>query len=323
MNIREEITAKIIAAIEAGTPPWRKGWSGGELCCNGMTLQPYRGVNQLLLGMSCHSTDQSGSVASDNRWLTFKQARKLGLHVRKGEKSTKIIRMVEVDRKTAESDKDADVVGDENGKVLIMRLYDVFNASQIEGMEPRPARDHTIQPVDMADGMIEGMKATGLSIQHGFPGACYVPDSDLIRMPEKASFFSAEAYYSTMFHEAIHATGSFKRLNRLSDARFGSPVYAHEELIAELGAAWIFAEVGAVMTSVHMQAHIENSAAYMASWLQALKNDKNEIFRAAADAQRACDYIREHAIKPQPKPVLEPEIELLQPVVARRRGLRM
>ena len=311
MNIREEITNRIIAAIEAGTPPWRKGWSSGELCFNAQTDKPYQGINQLLLGMAGHS---------DPRWLTFKQARKLGLHVRKGEKSTKIIRMVEVERKSAEADKDGEIVADEHGKALVMRLYDVFNATQIEGMEPRPVRDHAIQPIDMAEAMVEGMKATGMTVKYGFRVACYLIDDDQIRLPDMADFHSQADLYSTKLHECAHATGAGKRLNRLvPGSRFGSPAFAKEELRAELASAMLCAEVGIGMA----QEHIENHAAYLASWLQALKDDKNEIFRASADAQRACDYIREHALKIEPKLVLVPEIEVPQPIVARRRGMRM
>lgn len=317
MNIREEITNRIIAAIEAGTPPWRKGWSSGELCINANTNKLYQGINQILLGMAGYS---------DERFLTFKQARKMGLHVRKGEKSTKIIRMVEVDRRAAEADKDGEIVSDEQGKVLVMRLYDVFNAEQIEGMEPRPARDHAIQPIDMAEAMVDGMKTTGLSVKHGFRGASYAIDDDLVRMPEMADFHKTENYYFTLLHECMHATGAYKRLNRLvPTARFGSPAYAREELRAELGAILCCQSIGigTISGTGMAQEHIDNHASYIASWLQALKDDKNEIFKAAADAQRACDYIREHALKIEPKLVLVPEIVVPEVVVARRRGMRM
>lgn len=313
-NIREELTSRIVAAIETGgLLPWRKGWSGGGLNYNGLTTTPYRGLNQILLAMAGYD---------DSRWLTFKQARKLGLHVRKGEKSTKIIRMVEVERKAAERESDGEVVAEEHGKALIMRLYDVFNGSQIEGMAPCPERAHIIEPVDAAEAMIEGMKRTGLTVRHGFPGASYSVSDDLIRMPDKANFHSTEDHLMTLLHEVLHSTGSHKRLKRLiKTARFGSPEYAKEELRAELGAIWLCTEIGVV--DGEAQQHLENSAAYIASWLEVLKQDKNEIFRAAADAQRACDYIREHAIEVELKTEREPVVETPQPVFARRMGPRM
>jgi antirestriction protein ArdC len=260
----------------------------------------------------------------DPRWLTFKQARKLGLHVRKGERSTKIVRMVELERKAADAQKDGEVVGEENGKFLVMRFYDVFNGSQIEGMPPLPERAHTVQPVDSAEAIIEGMKRTGLSVRYGFPGASYSMSDDLIRMPDKANFHSTEDFYLSVLHEIVHSTGSHKRLQRLF-GRFGSPEYAKEELRAELAAVWICSEIGLIDGRGHGQAqqHLENSAAYIASWLELLRRDKNEIFRAAADAQRACDYIREHTIEAKPKLVQGPDFEVPQPIAAKRRGLQM
>jgi len=306
MNIREEITQRIVAAIEAGTPPWRKGWSGGELAVNAKGVA-YRGVNQLLLGMSGFT---------DNRWYTFRQIKMMkGLHVRKGERSTKIIRMVEVD---AEREKDGEVVAEEQGKTLVMRFYDVFNAAQIDGMTPRPERAHTIEPVDAAEAMVDGMKRTGLSVRYGFPGASYSLTDDLIRMPDRVDFHSTESLYGVLLHEVVHSTASHKRLQRLSPF-FGDQERAREELVAEVGAAMLCAELGIGQSRECW----DNHSAYIASWLTLLKQDKNEIFRAAAHAQRACDYIREHAVEAKPKPVQEIETEAPQPIAAKRRGPRM
>ncbi len=307
MSIREIITNKVIAAIEAGTPPWRQGWSGGGLAINMATGRPYQGINQILAGMSGYS---------DCRWLTFKQARKLGLHVRKGEKSTKIVRMVEVQRGADVTD--GEVVEEGKETRLVMRLFDIFNASQIDGLEPLPAKEHAIQPVDVADAMVGGMKTTGLKVKHGYPGASYSILEDLVRMPEMANFHTTEDYYATIFHESIHSTGAPTRLGRPFSA-FGSAAYAKEELRAEMGAAMLCAEVGIGQA----KEHLDNHAAYIASWLEVLRQDKNEIFRAAADAQRACDYIREHATEVKPKLVQEIDTVPPQPIAAKRRGPRM
>lgn len=301
MDIRAEITNKIIAAIEAGTPPWRQGWSGGGLAYNTETQRAYQGLNQVLLGISGYS---------DPRWMTWRQAKKKGLHVRKGERSTKIIRMVEVERKNAVVQNDAEVVGEEKDKLLIMRFYDVFNGSQIEGLEPLAARTDSIKPLAAAEAMVDGMKRTGLKLMHGFNSASYSVQDDIIRMPESHRFFEDEGYWSVLLHECIHATGSHKRLQRLiPTARFGSQEYAKEEIAAELGAAMLCAELGIGQGNRESlglaKEHLDNHAAYIASWLEVLKRDRNEIFRAAANAQRACDYIREHAIRIEPQITLE------------------
>jgi antirestriction protein ArdC len=314
MNIREEVTNRIISAIEGGgVPPWRKGWTGGELAVNSKGVA-YRGVNQLLLGMSGFT---------DNRWYTFRQIKMMeGLHVRKGEHSTKIVRMVEVEHKAAEHVNSGEVVAEEQGKALVMRLYDVFNAVQIEGMASRPERAHAIEPVDAAEAMVEGMKRTGLSVRHGFPGASYSMSDDLIRMPDKENFHSTEDFYATLLHESAHATGSHKRLQRLvPTARFGSAEYAKEELRAELAAAMLCADLGIGQA----KEHLDNHAAYVASWLEALKQDRNEIFRASADAQRAFDYIKEHAVEVAPIATSTDPVQpapIPQPTARHRAGMR-
>jgi antirestriction protein ArdC len=200
-----------------------------------------------------------------------------------------------------------------------MRYYDVFNGSQIDGLEPLAARSDSVKSLAAAEAMVEGMKQTGLKLLHGFNGASYSVQEDLIRMPEPGRFFEDESYWSVLLHECLHATGSHKRMKRLiPTARFGSQEYAKEELRAEVGAAMLCAELGIGQA----KEHLDNHAAYIASWLEVLKQDKNEIFRAAADAQRACDFIREHAVKVEPKALLEPQIEPPRPAAPKRRGQR-
>jgi antirestriction protein ArdC len=285
-NIREQIVERIIADLEKGTPPWRKGWTCGGLCINGDSGRPYRGINQIVTGMSGYG---------DPRWLTFRQAAAKGWHVRKGEKSTKIVRMVEVAR-SADRRDDEDVVAEGDGRRLVMRAYDVFNASQIEGIEPLAPQGTPVEPVAAADAIMAGMQATGLVLLHGSSGACYVPRLDTIRMPDRSAFHSTEDYYSTLLHEAGHATGAEKRLNRLNPSiRHGSVEYAKEELRAELSAAMLCGQIGLVA----QDAHIESHAAYVASWLEVLKKDRNELFRAANAAQQICDYLSERAVRPE------------------------
>jgi antirestriction protein ArdC len=300
-NIRQQITEKIIAAIEKGTPPWRKGWTCGGLSFNADSGKPYRGINQIILGMSGYG---------DPRWLTYKQAEAKGCQVRRGEKSSKIVRMVEVMRTAANEDQ-GDVVAANADKMLVMRTYDVFNAAQIDGVEPLPPKGEPVAPVEAADAMVAGMKASGLILLHGSSSACYVPRIDTIRIPDKSAFHSTEDYYSTLLHECAHATGAEKRLNRLSPgARHGSIEYAKEELRAEIAAAMLCGDIGLTVN----EAHIDSHAAYVASWLEVLRKDGNEIFRAANAAQQICDYLQERAAKPEVDEHVEKDASFRLPV---------
>lgn len=288
MGVREEITERIIQALESGVPPWRAGWSSGSLAFNALTGTPYKGINQLLLGMAGFE---------DSRYLTLKQANKMGYRVRKGEKATKIVRLVEVERCESSKDEPEDQVGQEEGKALVMRTYDVFNASQIEGMPPLPKRARKVDPVEAADAVINGLKATGLVLLEGGTTPSYSPKMDVIRMPRKEDFHSTNDYYATLLHEASHSTGNPKRLNRpMLGARFGSVEYAKEELRVEIAAAMLGAEVGIPIS----QQQIDSHAGYVQSWLEALKQDKNEIFRAAAQAHQIVEYLQEQAFTPEP-----------------------
>ena len=294
MDIRQQITDQIINAMEAGTPPWRKSWSSGSLHCNASSGAAYRGVNQLILAMA-HPA--SGEV----RWLTYKQAAYMGLQVRAGEKGTHIIKLVEVSRRQAamEADAGGDVLAEDGSKALVMRTYTVFNASQIEGMAPMPTRECDITCADAVEQIVFGLQRTGLKINfgQGFQPA-YYPRTDEVRIPPASEFHSLEDFHATLLHESAgHATGHPKRLARLHmDAQFGSPEYAREELRAELVSSMMQGVIGLPPGPTMIAQH----SAYLASWLKALKNDKNEIFRAAADAQNICDYVSKLAVEAQP-----------------------
>lgn len=301
-NVREEITEKIIAAIEAGTPPWRKGWASMAPNFNASTGKPYQGINQVLLGMSGYS---------DPRWMTMKQANAMksdehpnGLRVRKGEKATMIVRMVEVEKRGEGEVPDGDVIAEDKKTRLVMKAFWVFNASQIEGCPPLPKlKPQEIEPNEAVEQVLQGLKADGLILLHGGDRACYVPKIDTIKMPDKGAFGGSEDYHATLLHEAAHATGAKKRLDRFG--MFGhltsSESYAREELRAELASAMLGAELGVRQGEYHIQNH----AAYLASWLAALRKDKNEIFKAAAHAQHICDWLKGHAVKPEMDQVAE------------------
>jgi antirestriction protein ArdC len=291
MDIRRQITDDIIRAMESGTPPWRKSWSAGCMNLNASTGQVYKGINQVVLGMQGQG---------DPRWLTHKQAEYMGLQVRKGECGTQIVKMVEVTRRQAaqEAATGGDVLVEDGITTLVMRAYTVFNASQIEGIAPMPARVN-VTCADAVEQIIFALQRTGLKVNfgQGFQPA-YYPRTDEVRIPPASEFISLEDFHATLLHEAAaHATGHPKRLARLRmDARFGSPEYAHEELRAELVSSMMQGVIGLPPGPTMISQH----SAYLASWLQALRNDKNEIFRAAADAQKICDYIGRLAVEAQP-----------------------
>lgn len=285
MNVREQITQKIIDAMLKGPPPWRAGWTAAGMGVNAITGNAYRGVNQLLLGMQGHA---------DPRWLTYKQAKKAGFQVRKGEKSTKIVRMVEVEPKKDDSGPESEVLAEEQGRRLVMRLFDVFNAEQIDGMPPLPAREHRIDASEGAEAIVSGLKQSGLKIHHGGAVASYTRNTDTINMPQKCDFHSTEDYWSTMLHECAHSTGAVHRLCRDMGSP-GSNERAREELRAEIASAMLCAELGIPMGPHHIDSH----AAYVLSWVSALKNDVNAIFEAAGMAQGICDYLRANTPAPE------------------------
>ena len=295
MDIRQQITDDIIKAMEAGPPPWRKSWSSGCLHFNASSGATYKGINQLILGMA------ASAHGGEARWLTYKQAEYMGLQVRKGESGTRIVKMVEVNRRQAakESAAGGDVLAEDGSKALVMKAYTVFNASQIDGMAPMPARECDVSCADAVEQIILGLQRTGLKVNfgQGFQPA-YHPRTDEVRIPPANEFLSLEDFHATLLHEAAgHATGHPKRLARLHmDARFGSPEYAREELCAELVSSMMQGVIGLPPGPTMLAQH----AAYLASWLQALKNDKNEIFKAAAGAQKICDYVSRLAVESQP-----------------------
>jgi antirestriction protein ArdC len=297
MDIRQQITDDIIKAIEAGTPPWRKGWISGVPHFNASSGQTYKGINQIILGMQ----------HADPRWLTYKQAEYMGVQVRKGEKGTRIVKMVEVDRNEAKdaAGAEGELLAEDGKKALIMRAYTVFNASQIDGMAPMPERHCHIQPAEAVEAIIFGLQdeAGGrLKLNFGGNQPAYYPRTDEIRIPSAAQFLSVEDFHATLLHEAVHGTGHPKRLARLHlDAGLAAAQRAREELVAELGAALTLASIGLAPSATCMESH----AAYVASWLEVLRRDKQEIFRAAAQAQKACDYLQKVALEAKPRAAAE------------------
>lgn len=301
-DLYQAVTDRIVAALEAGTKPWQKGWAGGGLQLRSCGAE-YRGINQLLLGLTAAEAGYSSPY-----WLTFKQALELGGAVRKGEKSTEIVFY----KKLTVADRDAPE-GEEDRKkqIPLLRSYRVFNAEQCDGL---PAR-FTPAPSVLAsskerDAIAEAaLRSSGATIREGGGQAFYSPSSDHVQMPPFEAFETTGGYLATLAHELTHWTGHGSRLDRLKGSPFGSPHYAREELVAEIGAAFICARLAIAGE------HLDNHAAYLASWLRVLREDKRAIFKAAALAQLAADLVLVNAgagaaaIEEEPEAELEPQAE--------------
>ena len=269
-DIYTEITNQLVAQLEADPGAWQRSW--GLLGTNGVALRdngsPYKGVNAFILALSGRS----------NRfWLTYNRATALGGQVRGGEKATTVVFF-----KPLIIDK-----GDDDERtVRLLRHYAVFNAEQIDGLPPRFDPVSVERPVEERIATAEAyIKATGSVIKHGGSVACYVPSADYIRLPEFGAFADAVAYYGTSLHEHIHWTGPAKRCDRKFGASFGDDDYAREELVAEIGAAFLCGKLG-----LSPEPRLDH-AQYLGEWLRVLKADNKAIFRAAAAAQVAVDHL--------------------------------
>jgi antirestriction protein ArdC len=275
-DVYAEVTERIVAALEAGTVPWRRPWiASADAHRNPVSGTEYRGVNPFLLDMTAWDRGYS-----DPLWITFKQAKTKGGCVRKGEKSTLVIFWKMLKGK----DKDT---GEER-TIPMLRHYRVFNVAQVDGLDIERPEVAPFDPIERADAIIAGMP-NAPTIGHGGNRAFYAPALDAVQLPMREQFVSADAYYSTAFHELTHSTGHESRLNREEVAgrgkhAFGSERYAREELVAELGAAMVGARAG-------IAPQTDQSAAYIAGWLKALKEDDKLLISAAGRAQRAADYI--------------------------------
>jgi antirestriction protein ArdC len=276
MNIRsyERITNHIVGLLEQGTVPWHKPWQVTTgLPRNLVTKKPYRGINPFLLMASGYESPH---------WLTFRQAIQLGGTVKKGEKACPVVFWKPMEMTDTESG--------EVEKVPLLRLYYVFNVAQCEGLKNAPAAEADTFAVTKTAEIVAGMPQPPV-VKHGMSHAYYSPINDIVGLPERKRFDTEDAYHATLFHELIHSTGHEKRLKRLSIMErngFGSDPYCKEELIAELGSAFLCGQAGIVERT------IDNSAAYLEGWLKRLQEDKTLIVYAAAQAQKAADFILGH-----------------------------
>lgn len=278
-EVYAKVFDKVVAAMEEGSAPWIRPWTGGPaMPYNAVTGRPYSGGNVVALWAA-------GMSYTSNGWLTFRQAISAGCVVKEGEKGTPVYFMSQ-----ATSKKEAEEEG-ERGKYFFAKAFVVFNVEQLTDIEAgavatlrakheRPSTRSHFERLEEAEYIARG---TGADIRHGGDSACYVPSLDIVKMPEAEHFASRDGYYATLFHELTHWTGAEKRLNRLVPARFGSADYAFEELVAELGGAFICGQLGLE--------NIGQSAAYLKGWARACREMPDLFPRAASYAQRAANLI--------------------------------
>jgi len=268
--IYEEITNKIIEQLEQGAIPWVKPWRvDSSADKNVLTQKPYQGINRIILGMSSIISGFNTPV-----WASYKQWSSLGANVKKGEKGTKIVFYSPIEKENKQTG--------ETEKYAVLKAYWIFNAAQVEGIEIQPVATENREFNSIEDAEQRIIK-TGAAIGHGGDAAFYMPSQDRIQMPNKSSFESESSYYATVFHELTHWTGSDIRLKRQLKNRFGDSKYAFEELVAEMGAAFLCEDYKIKGELRH--------AGYIQHWLRACKDDSRAIFKAAAMAQKAADYI--------------------------------
>ena len=268
VDIYTEVTNRVIERLENGCIPWIKPWhTENTLDKNIKTGNEYNGINRIILGMSGYQS---------NIWASFKQWKDLGANVKLHEKGTAIVFYKPVSGVKVTSE------GDEIIYNSVFTTSYIFNAEQVEGIEikPRVIEDKPFSNNVMVDDMVTN---TGAHIKHGGNSAYFSPSEDYINMPIKSDFFDEAGYYATLLHELTHWSGHKHRLDRTKGKRFGDTQYAFEELIAELGSAFL-CEKYSVKGDIRHEGYIQ-------SWLKALKNDNKMIFKASAYAQKSTDYI--------------------------------
>jgi antirestriction protein ArdC len=283
-DIYQRITDQIVLELEEGVKPWLKPWNAKHaegritrpLRGNGV---PYQGINVLMLWSAAMEKGYAAPV-----WMTYKQATELQANVRKGEHGSLVVYADKIVR----TETDAATGKDAERAIPFMKGYTVFNVEQIDGLPEHyyakaAPRVDIIERIDRAEGFFA---AAGTTIRHGGAMAHYNITQDYVQMPPFESFRDAESYYATLAHETTHWTRHSSRLDRdFGRKRFGDEGYAMEELVAELGAAFLSADLD--LTPRLRDDH----ASYIASWIKVLKNDKRAIFAAASHAQRAADYL--------------------------------
>jgi antirestriction protein ArdC len=277
-DVYDIVNERILELLDGGVNPWVQPWmqAARRPQQNLISRRPYRGVNTILLGFSPYASPY---------WLTYKQAAQLGGSVRKGEKSTRVVFWKVIE------DKDLSAEG-KNKQRPLLRYYSLFNAEQCEGIEVPEIPVVTPlahQPIAAAEAIVAGMPNPPTINTPVGVNPHYRPATDTINLPPLGHFLSPEEYYGTLFHELVHSTGHASRLDRLTAASFGSTAYGREELVAEMGAAYLNGLAGIFHETAN------NSAAYLDSWRSLIKADKRAVVVAAGAAQKAVQWITREA----------------------------
>jgi antirestriction protein ArdC len=270
-RIYERVIDQILDSLEKGVVPWRKTWKGVDGPFNPFTKRYYTGINRIILGTTKYDSPY---------FMGFDQAQKMGGFVKRGEHGIQILKYSKVVKKVIDDNGEEQI----QTKVYPMTLT-VFNLSQIQGIEIAEEENKNNKPIEAADMIIKGMPNPPKINEQRTNKAAYSPSRDTVIIPKLTQFETPEAYYNTLFHEVVHATGHESRLNRQIKNSFGDINYSQEELIAEMGAACLCNVVGIENVT------IENSISYVQSWASAIRNDKHLIFKSATQSKRACDYI--------------------------------
>lgn len=272
MNVYEMVTDRVIRALESGNIPWEKPWGGCRSgAYNFITRKSYSLMNQMLL-------KHRGAYG------TFKQWTEKGGKIRKGEKSEIVVfwkfQIVEEENEDGEK---------EEKKIPILKYYNVFHVSQVEGVTVKEEELPEVKPIESAEKIKrEYVEREHIRIlEYTTNEAFYSPAGDFIQVPERGQYRDVNEFYSTLYHEMVHSTGHKSRLNRLERAaHFGNEIYSKEELVAELGAAFLMNLLG-----IETKKTFRNSTAYIQNWIQVLKNDPRFVVSAAGKAEKAVHYI--------------------------------
>lgn len=274
-SVYQIITEQVIKQLESGAAPWRKPWRT-EMPMSLASLKPYRGLNVFLLATQGHAS---------RYWLTFNQCSKLGGHVKQGEHST----VITFWKRSPYTKHNSETGQDETRQGFLLQYYRVFNISLTEGLGKLGLSESAkpVPSIDQCEAIVSGVPNPPKFEQSH--AAWYRPSNDSLGMPARALFNSSEEYYSTLFHELTHSTGHASRIGREGIEQlntFASESYSQEELIAEMGAAMLCGVTGIAPST------LQNSAAYLKTWIARLKSDSRLLVSAASAAQKSADYIQ-------------------------------
>lgn len=274
-QIYEKVNENIMALIAKGTMPWQMTWEGSSLPMNYASKTNYRGINIWML-----SATAMFKGYQHNQWLTFNQAKKLGVSVKKGEKASFVVFAKKVEKSGQDN-----VPEDERESFFLYQYYNVFNVAQCDGVKPIETKVRENTPLEEAEKVVAGY-ADKPEIICGQYSPCYSPMNDKVFMPTIEAFTSSEEYYGALFHELAHSTGHESRMKRELEGKMNRTSYSKEEMVAEFTASYLRA-----MTGIATPVADANSASYIDGWSEVIKKDYRIIMNSASMAMRVADYI--------------------------------